>query len=183
MPLKPTDASPQFNVPTETTKLTVNVHSTRDVMFDTSWMFGFGDPDVPGISTGHDASATYTGSPVPSGPWSVVPSDIGPFGNNPAPAAQVTTAITATTLAFDNTVSTPIGNFEFGAVDPSTPFSIINVPSGQSVTIPVTFTPSGAKGTVVSGQLFVDNLSLISGLGTTPGAAELSAIPYRYTIG
>jgi hypothetical protein len=188
LPLKATDPFIQYNVPTETTSLTVNVHSTRDVNFDTAWLFGFGDPDVAGTSSGHNATATYTGSPVPSGPWIVNPEDIGPFGSGPAPTAKASSTVSATTLAFDNEVTTPLGNFEYSAVDPNTQFGIISVPAGQSVTIPVTITPSGAKGTVVSGQLFVDNLSLITVLsgplgGLTPAGQELAAIPYRYTIG
>ncbi len=188
LPLKGTDPYIQYSVPTETSSLTVDVNSTRNVNFDTTWMFGFGDPDVAGTSTGHNATATLTGSPLANGPWIVNPSDIGPYGANPAPAATATMSVSATTLAFDKQVTTPIGDFEQSAVDPSAQFGIISVPAGKSVTIPVTITPSGAKGTVVSGQLFVDNLSLISFLsaplgGLTPGAQELSTIPYRYTIG
>ena len=111
--------------------MTVGVSSTRDVS-DASWMFGFGDPDVAGTSTGHHASATITGSPVTSGPWSVNPADIGPFGPSGAPAAKATISVSATTLAFDNDVSTPIGNFEFGAVDPNTNFGIVYVPRPAS---------------------------------------------------
>ena len=188
LPLKPTDPFIEYNVPTETSSLTVDVNSTRNVAFDTFWMYGFGDPDVAGTSTGHSATATLTGSPVANGPWIINPSDVGPYGANPAPAATATMSVTASILAFDKQVTTPIGDFEQSAVDPNAQFGIITVPAGKSVTIPVTITPSGAKGTVVSGQLFVDNLSLISGLtealgGLTPGAQELSTIPYRYTIG
>jgi hypothetical protein len=54
---------------------------------------------------------------------------------------------------------------------------------GQTRTIPVTITPAGKPGTLVSGSLFVDDLTFVNVLGQLPAADELSAIPYKYTIG
>ena len=59
----------------------------------------------------------------------------------------------------------------------------MTVAPGHSLTIPVTITPSGAKGTVVSGQLFADKITLFGLDFLVPSGHELSAIPYRYTIG
>jgi hypothetical protein len=183
LPLLPTSFIPIWNVPTETSKIKASVTSTLPVTFDLAWQFGYGDPDIPGTSTGKAATAVYSGSPVPSGVWSATPADIGPYGPYGAPAATANASLTATIKAFDPAVSTVLGDLEIGAVDPTAQFSVLNVNPGQSVTIPVTITPTGAKGTVVSGQLFVDDLSLISLPGYAPAGQELAGIPYKYTIG
>ena len=58
----------------------------------------------------------------------------------------------------------------------------------QSVTIPVTITPAGKAGTVVSGTLYVADSSFFStaplgGAGGLPLGSDVAAFPYRYTIG
>jgi hypothetical protein len=64
------------------------------------------------------------------------------------------------------------------------------VDPGQSVTIPVTITPSGASGTTVSGTLYLDDGFLISGAvtengltGTFPQGSDVAAFNYEYTVG
>jgi Subtilase family len=183
LPLVPTSFQPQWNVPTETSKVTVAVVANVPVNFDYGWLFGFGDPDVSGTSSGKTAVGSFSGNPVPSGSWFASPAEIGPFGPNGAPPGSAVAALTATTRPFDPAVTTPIGDFELGSVDPSTPFALVTVKPGQSLTIPVTITPTGKKGSVVSGQLFVDDLSFVTLLGALPAGQELGAVPYRYTIG
>jgi hypothetical protein len=183
LPLLPTSSDPVWNVPTETTQLAVGVTSTLPVNFDFGWQFGYGDPDIAGVSTGTSASGMYSGSPVPSGTWFAAPADIGPYGTAGAPAATANATISATIKAFDPAVSSPIGDLEVGAVNPAAEFDIVNVNPGKSITIPVTITPAGKKGTVVSGQLYVDDLSLIAIPGLLPAGQELAAIPYKYRIG
>ncbi len=55
---------------------------------------------------------------------------------------------------------------------------------GQSGTVEVDISPTGAPGTVVSGTLYVDDLALgsLAGVGITDGD-EIAAIPYQYTTG
>jgi hypothetical protein len=62
------------------------------------------------------------------------------------------------------------------------------VQPGQSVTIPVTITPAGKAGSVVSGTLYVADSSLFSfaalgGEGGLPLGSDVAAFPYSYTIG
>jgi len=53
---------------------------------------------------------------------------------------------------------------------------------GASATVDVTITPSAASGTVVSGNLYVDDaLSAIPPYGQI-SSDELTAIPYKYTV-
>ena len=48
---------------------------------------------------------------------------------------------------------------------------------GESATITVTITPSGAKGSVVTGHLYIDNFNFFTFDGD-----ELIDLPYAYSI-
>jgi hypothetical protein len=60
---------------------------------------------------------------------------------------------------------------------PPPPTGPITLNPGQTGTIVVTITPSGASGTVVHGTLYIDNFDFL-----TDGGDELVALPYTYTI-
>jgi hypothetical protein len=55
---------------------------------------------------------------------------------------------------------------------------------GETGTINVTITPSGASGTVVSGVLYVDTYDVGPPTATyeSPTGNEVAGLPYRYTI-
>ena len=57
------------------------------------------------------------------------------------------------------------------------PTGPITLNPGQTGTITVTITPSGASGTVVRGTLYIDNFDFFTEAGD-----ELAALPYAYTI-
>jgi hypothetical protein len=62
-------------------------------------------------------------------------------------------------------------------------FSPVTILPGQTGVITVTITPSGTPGTVVSGNLYVDDyVTGVPPYGETTGN-ELAAIPYSYTVG
>jgi hypothetical protein len=94
-------------------------------------------------------------------------------------------SLTATTKAFDAAVTSSTGDLWSVSVDGLAAFgafSPVNINPGQTVVIPVTITPSGASGTVVSGNLYVSALvGNVPPYGQTTGD-ELAAIPYTYTI-
>ena len=106
------DPFPGINVPTETTSISASMTSNQRASFDLGWALG--DPDVAATTSanGLSASASYSASPVPAGPWSLPPEQLGPFGATMPPPAKASFKAQATTLAFDDQVSTPIGNFE-----------------------------------------------------------------------
>ena len=54
----------------------------------------------------------------------------------------------------------------------------MTIDPGARGRINVTFTPTGARGTRVSGTIFVDTWSFFLGFGD-----EVAAIPYSYTVG
>ena len=69
------------------------------------------------------------------------------------------------------------------SINPAAPFSPVIVNPGQTATIDVTITPSGAAGTVVQGNLYVDDfVSGVPPYGQETGN-EVSSIPYEYTVG
>jgi len=69
------------------------------------------------------------------------------------------------------------------ALNPAATFSPLVINPGQSATVNVTITPSGAAGTVVRGNLYVDDLVTdVPPYGQQSGD-ELAALPYAYTIG
>ena len=75
------------------------------------------------------------------------------------------------------------GDFWLASTNPSTPFSPVIVKPGQSATIDVTITPSGAKGTKVQGTLYVDDFVAAGPRHARQSAGdELAALPYAYMI-
>ena len=179
-------------MPSETTGVAVVGQSTQPIMFD--YGPNTGDPDLPSAVDGSTAIGTVQGSPLTPGIWSAVPSELGPTPAAGGPAGSVTFTATAQTKAFDAGVSTPATDLWQGSVAPVGALRLITVQPGQTATIPVTITPSGAKGTVVTGTVFVDQLVVGSTAAlsdvdfadpapTEPNADELVGIPYQYTIG
>jgi hypothetical protein len=91
-------------------------------------------------------------------------------------------SMNATTKAFDSTVTSSTGDLELASTNPATTFSPVVINPGQSATVNVTVTPSGASGSLVQGTLYVDDfLTDVPPYGQQ-GADELIAIPYQYTI-
>jgi len=94
--------------------------------------------------------------------------------------------MTVQTKAFDPAVTSDTGDIWLAATNPAATFSPIVIQPGQKATINVTITPSAAKGTVVSGFLYVDDF--VSNVpppayGQPVSGDELAAFPYEYTVG
>ena len=175
---------PEWFVPTQTSSVQTASSASLPIMED----FGpaQGDPDLfTSIGTSVSGSYTPTGGTAQPGVWFAGPGEVGPYPPGGAPAGTVSSTMTATTKPFDPAVTTAGGDVWLAAVNGLAAFSsfapvIIN--PGQTVVINVTITPSGPSGTVVSGQLYVDDYaSSVPPFGQTAGD-ELAAIPYTYTI-
>jgi hypothetical protein len=185
----PLTGNPAFwFVPTQTSSVSVAATASLPVMFD----FGpnQGDPDLsshgPGAgslcSTSESGTYTPPGNLVAAGVWFATPSECGPY-SSPAPAGTVDVGATATTKAFDPAVTSAVGDIMLTAINPATTFSPIVLAPGASATVNVTITPAGPAGTLVTGNLYVDDfVSDVPPYGQT-STDELAALPYKYTIG
>jgi hypothetical protein len=174
LPLPVDVIPPIYAVPTQTSELDAVAEATRPVTFD----FGYGDPDIAAISRGNTAWARFSTPEASPGLWAIAPTPVGPF-TGPAPAAKVSTGLIAHTRAFDLDADVSTGDVWKGVVDPNDPgFDLVTVAPGRPGKMTVTFTPSGRRGRVVRGTLFVDEFSLALDFGN-----ELLAIPYEYTVG
>jgi len=183
-----TGGEPVWFVPTETSSVSATQTASLPAMFD----FGPfpGDPDIASAASGpgplcaatESASYAPAGRNVTAGLWFGAPSECGPYAGS-APAGTATMSLSAVTKAFDPAVTSPTGDAWLTAVNPATTFSPVTINPGQSATINVTITPSAAAGTVVSGDLYVDDfVSGVPPYGQLTGD-ELVAIPYEYTVG
>ncbi|HEX4089904.1 MAG TPA: S8 family serine peptidase, partial [Trebonia sp.] len=188
VPLPMNGEPPVYLVPSETSSVQAAQTASLSAMFDVSPFSG--DPDIssqgPGTAPlcGTTATATYSpsGGTVTAGLWSVDPTECGPYPA-PAPAGTATVSVTAQTKAFDSAVTSSAGDLWLSATNPANAFSPVVVEPGQTVTINVTITPDASSGTVVSGDLYVDNY--ISGVPPYAQLSgdELAALPYEYTVG
>ncbi len=172
LPLNPTQPPPEWMVPTETNLLLAAAQATAPITFD----WGFDDPDLESVINGDTASGAFSAPEVTPGIWFMAPSLIGPF-TGPA-SGTANAGLAAQTRMFDTSVTSSTGDPQLADVDPSPPPSAPQtVQPGQTVTIPVTFTGSAPRGSVVTGDLFVDDY--VSALGAVN---EIKAIPYAYRV-
>jgi subtilase family protein len=191
LPLSASASAPAWLVPSQTNGVVVTAQASLPVTFD----FGAnqGDPDLPALRTGTTATGAITGWPLTAGVWSAVPAELGAAGANGWPSGTVSMAMSAITNGFDSSVTSTAGDLWQNSVRPSASLPLVTVQPGQTVTIPVTVTPSGPAGAHVSGTLYVDNLvvgstPVVNALfgdtaPTEPTADELTGIPYQYTVG
>jgi len=177
---------PAFSVPTETDGLTVSSASTSPTLFEISPFpadqlvnLSFeGDPDLEAGPAGTHPSVTNDDPIVAPQTWLALPTSIGPFGDAGSPAVTNTFTATAHTRPFDAAVTSSSGDPLLADVDASaTAATPVSVGAGGHGTITVTITPSGAKGTVVNGILYLDTWDAVTG-----STNEVAAIPYSYTI-
>jgi hypothetical protein len=188
LPMLATTVPPVWLVPTETSSVAVAQTSSLPAMFDTSPADG--DPDLASASSGpgplcsttESASYSPAGNLVTAGLWEAAPTECGPY-STPAPAGTATDSMTAQTKEFDPSVTSPTGDLWSFSTNPSASFSPVVINPGQTVTVNVTITPSAAAGTVVSGNLYIDDYTSNVPYLNNPGGDELAAIPYEYTVG
>jgi Subtilase family len=183
-----TGAFPEWVVPTETSSVAVAQTSSLPAMFDFQPFPG--DPDLsshnpgagPLCSTSEAASYAPAGGVVTAGGWLAGPTECGPYAQQ-APAGTATISMSVTAKTFDSAVTSTTGDIWPGTVGlPGTATPVVVNP-GQTVTINVTITPNAAAGTVVSGNLYVDDfVSSVPPYGQQTGD-ELAALPYEYTVG
>ena len=174
-PLPGGTAPPEFLMPTQTNEVDAVAQASEPVTFD----WGYGDPDLPAISSGNTASATFKTPAASPGVWFIGPTPAGGPFSAPVPTGTVSTAMLVNTRQFDTDTSSSTGDIWQQTVDPNAPdFTPLTLAPGQRGTMMLTITPSGKKGKVVNGTLYVD---VFSG---RPGHRRRSRRdPVQYTIG
>ncbi len=186
VPLSVTSNIPSYLVPTDTTAFSQVATTTGATPIEFDSNPGQGDPDIESGAAGTTATSSFTpSSPVTQGFWGIAP-DVAPtYGATGAASEPVTTQMYVTTAPFDPAVSSPTGDLWPAATNPAALQSLapVVVGPGQTKTIPVTITPTGASGTKVSGTLYVDDYSdALLGQFFEPTGSQVAAIPYSYTI-
>ncbi len=182
LPLPATEVGPVWLVPTETRNLTVEQSSTIPADIDLAPVNN-GIPEYYGVSQGDlTAIISIDSDRVTQGLWNAVPSPLGPT-NGPV-SGSATTQARVHTQAFDGAATSTTGNGWLAATQASPPaFTPLLLQPGQSGTITVTVTPSGATGRTVSGVLYVNTFSFSTFLLGLSAVDDIAAIPYSYTIG
>jgi Subtilase family/Peptidase inhibitor I9 len=183
-------AEPEWLVPTETSAIRAAQTSTIPAMFDLADDAGDpGDPALASASFGPGSLCQTSSSllfappdgTVSAGLYLGEPTECGPYAGA-APTGQATIALSAQTKAFDSTVTSTTGDFWSAAVGSSASVSPITIQAGHTAEVNVTFTPTGAAGTVVRGNLYVDTVSNDIPPYGQATASEVGAVPYQYRI-
>jgi hypothetical protein len=172
--------APTFIVPTQTDTVLGGADATAPILLEMGFgVFGEGDPDLLGQSSGNRAAAAYSAREVANGPWFLAPALRGPFD---APAhGTANVGMLGHTKAFDHATQSSTGDIWQQTVDDGqepSDYSPLTLQPGQSGKITVTFTPQGRRGDKVRGTLYVDDFSF----RTLTGNEQL-AIPYSYKVG
>ena len=184
------DNIPVYLVPTHSTQFQAQATTTGSTPLLFESQFVGGDPDLAS-TVGTTASLSFVDNPVATGEWDVLPIEYGTFGTTGPPSETATASASVVTSPFDGSVTSPTGDLEADSANPATSlgsFAPITVGPGQTATIPVTITPSGASGTKVTGTLYLDDVadfefgSIQDAVVNYPQADEVAALPYQYTI-
>jgi subtilisin family serine protease len=167
----------QFAVPTETTGLTAAASAGEPIDLDLSTYLGL--PEVLKRSgAGNVAIASLTSPQLTPGVWLAQLNQIGPF-QDPSKADTANIGLVAHTQLFDPAVTSSTGDAWLGTVQANAPaVKPLVLQPGQTGTISVTITPTAAKGSKVSGVLYLDDYNQFASTGDS-----LKAFPYSYTVG
>jgi hypothetical protein len=175
---------PLYLVPSHTSELDASVtetSGTASVNLELTYMPG--DPGLEGVSSGTSASLAFSEPEVSPGIWLLLPSEVGPFGPAGAPAAVVSDNLDVVTRAFDPAVTSSTGDGWSASNGLSSGFNPVYLKPGQSATITVTITPTASIGSIVSGTLYVSDLTLGQVIGAaSPNGDDIAALPYRYVV-
>ena len=184
VPLTNAQNIPAYLVPTNSTAFSQSATTTGPTPIEFDSSSSAGDPDI-GSTVGSTASGSFAADPIAQGLWGIAPDVVGAYGVTGAPTEPVTTAMSVTTAAFDPTVTSPTGDLWLAAANPAAlaGLSPTIVGPGRTGSIPVTITPRGKPGTVVSGTLYVDDeSSVLFDAFNSPNGDQVAALPYSYTI-
>jgi Peptidase inhibitor I9 len=183
-PLTISSNIPEYLVPTQTSQLegTSTTTGSAPIQFDLGTFSG--DPDILS-SFGKTATASFEGNFVAQGPWDLVPVEYGAFGPAGGPKETATSGLTVTTRGFDPTVTSPGGDLWLASTNPAklNSFTPVTANPSRIATIPVTIKPTGKSGTVVHGNLYIDDANFVAfATEEVPNGNHVAVFPYSYTV-
>jgi len=174
---------PVWLVPTHTTALSGSATTTGTAPIQFDMGAPFGDPDIAS-NQGTSVSAALSADPIGQGVWDIVPQLAGPTPTTNT--ESVTSALSATTEAFDPMVTPGNGDVWEASTNPAVLSSVVLPLTGvgQTASLPVTIKPTGTAGSTDTGVLYVDdaNLTVYQTFSTIDGN-EVTAIPYSFKVG
>jgi hypothetical protein len=143
--------------------------------------------DLKAAQNGSSISvATVNDSPgtVSTGVWYTDVNEVGYVGPEGAPTATSQVNLNARTLGFDSSVTSSTGDFWSVATNPNADIGTpVTIQPGQSATITVTITPTGKKGSTVSGLLNIYTPPSFAYPTFNTTGDLLAQVPYSYTVG
>jgi hypothetical protein len=184
VPLTAASNFPLYLVPSHSTEFTEVASTTGSTPIQIDSGTDWGDPEVAS-NAGSTVSVTLDGNPLTQSFWGVDPNTVGPFGNTAAPNETASTTMSVATAPFDSAVTSQTGDLWLASADPSqlSGLSPVVVGPGQTGTIPVTITPSGSSGSVVTGTLYIDEYNAVAFQEfLQPDGNDVAAIPYSYKV-
>jgi hypothetical protein len=192
---------PLYVVPADTTEVDTGLTGNAPVTYDFSPFSG--DPDLSQAltvpPTGNSSALNFvpTGGEVTPGLWSLVPSEVGPYGPSGASPVTASATFSVVTPSFDSTVNPSTGDLWSAYAGQSSLGSLhpVYLLPGQSRSISLTIKPTATVGATVSGTIKVadtfqadflePSLASASFLdpGIDQGGDEVASLPYSYTVG
>ncbi|MEC3981301.1 S8 family serine peptidase [Amycolatopsis sp. H20-H5] len=185
--------APVYLIPPDTGKFSIATSSTvpaqAELQGSAAGIEVFGD--LKKAQSGDTVSVATIGEKkgyVSKGVWFGAVQELGPFGPAGAPAGSASYTSSMQTAGFDHAVTSSTGDPFAAAVDPSdTGGTPTVIQPGQTATIQVTITPSGARNSVATGHLnlvTIPNLPTgATGLPALGTGAVIAQLPYSYRIG
>ena len=185
----PAHAAPTFLVPPATNTLTAT--GVADVPAIAELTNGVQGIDVVGdLNAGQNGSTVSVASikdtpgTVSTGIWFTDLNEVGYVGTDGAPTANATVNLSGKTLGFDTDVTSSTGDFWAATVDPTADIGApVTIAPGASATITVNITPTGKKGSTVSGSLFIYTTPSFAYSTFNTTGDVLAQVPYSYKIG
>lgn len=185
----PAHAAPTFLVPPATTALTATGVSSVPAIVEL--LDGLQGIDVVGdLKAGQDGSTVSVASvkqkegTLGTGVWFTDLNEVGYVGPDGAPTADAQVNLSAKTLGFDDAVTSSTGDFWSVVTDPTADIGApITIAPGATASITVSISPTAAKGSTVSGSLFIYTTPSFAYASFNTTGDVLAQVPYSYKVG
>jgi hypothetical protein len=126
------------------------------------------------------ASIAFREPQIAPGVWFLDPSEVGPYGTDPAPDAHAKVRLSARMQPIDKAVSSPTGNLWTAETGETRRFAPQYVPQGDGTALTVRVKPTAKVGSTVHGVIYVEAVTLDNPVLSS--ANEVVALRYHYKV-